>query len=102
MQSPKLSASEGQHVAQMTVRTLQTLRNEANFDLFWANVEIDRKQFDIGEPQLSRKRRLPRRLDDGTAIPEFISDCKQYYRQQYYEALGLIISCIKDRFDQID
>ena len=35
LQSPKLSASEGQHIAEMTVRTLQTLRNDTNFDLFW-------------------------------------------------------------------
>ena len=85
----------------MTVRTLQTLRNNTNFDLFWVKVETIRKEFDVGEPQLPRKRRLPRRLDDGNAEPEFISDCKQYYQQQYYEALDLIISCIKDRFDQI-
>ena len=101
LQSPKLSASEGQHVAEMTVRILQTLRNDTHFDLFWEKVEVVRKEFDVGEPQLPRKRRLPRRFDDGNAEPEFFSDCKQYYRQQYYEALDLIISCIKDRFDQI-
>ena len=97
LQSPKLSASEGQHIAEMTVRTLQTLRNDTNFDLFWVKVETIRKNLML----VNLKRRLPRRLDDGNAEPEFISDCKQYYRQQYYEALDLIISCIKDRFDQI-
>ena len=57
----------------MTVRTLQTLRNDTNFDFFWAKVETIRKEFDVGEPQLHRKRRLPRRLDDGNAEPEFSS-----------------------------
>ena len=59
-QSPKLSASEGQHIAEMMVRTLQTLRNETQFDLFWMKVEATRKEFDVDEPQLPRKRRLPR------------------------------------------
>ena len=101
LQSPKLSASEGQHIAEMTVRTLQTLRNETHFGHFWIKVEATRKEFDVDEPQLPRKRPLLRRLDDDIAEPEFLSDCKQYYRQMYYESLDLIISCIKDRFDQI-
>ena len=74
LQSPKLSASEGQYVAEMTVRTLQTLRNDTHFDLFWAKVEVVRKEFDVGEPQLPRKRRLPRRFDDGNAEPQTASN----------------------------
>ena len=34
LQSPKLSASEGQQIATMTVKTLQSLRTDSNFDLF--------------------------------------------------------------------
>ena len=34
LQSPKLSASEGQQIAAMTVVTLQSLRNDSHFDLF--------------------------------------------------------------------
>ena len=73
-QSPKLSDSEGQHIAE-TVRILQTLRNETHFDLFWMKVEA--KVFDVDEVKLPRKRRLPRRLDDGIAEPECFSDSKQ-------------------------
>lgn len=40
LQSPKLSASEGQHIASMTVTTLETLRNETNFKLFWQKVNL--------------------------------------------------------------
>ena len=35
LQSPRLSASEGQQIAAMTVKTLQSLRTDSNFDLFW-------------------------------------------------------------------
>ena len=57
LQSPKLSASEGQHIASMTVTTLETLRNETNFKLFWQKVNLLRASFDIEEPKLPRKRR---------------------------------------------
>jgi len=40
LQSPKLSASEGQHVASMTVTTLQTLRSEPNYKLFWQKINV--------------------------------------------------------------
>ena len=49
---------------------------------------------------MPRKRKVPRRFEDGTAQAEFFSDCKQYYRQQFCEALDLIVNSIKDRFDQ--
>jgi len=35
LQSPKLSASGGQHVTSMTVTTVQTLWSEPNYKLFW-------------------------------------------------------------------
>ena len=50
LQSPKLSASEGQRIAAMTVKTLQSLRSDSNFDLFWRKVEITRQKFDIDAP----------------------------------------------------
>lgn len=38
LQNPKLSAAEGQEVAKLTVITLQSIKNERNFDLFWAKM----------------------------------------------------------------
>ena len=101
LQSPKLSASEGQRIAAMTVKTLQSLRSDSNFDSFWRKAEITRHKFDIDAPELPRKRKLPRRLDDGNAEPEFSSDCKQHFCQQYFEAFNLIVNSITGRFDQI-
>ena len=43
LQSTKLSACEGQRVAAMTVATLQRIRDEGSFDLFWKKVESDRQ-----------------------------------------------------------
>ena len=55
LQQPKLSSVEDHEVAMLTVKTLQYLRTDENFDLFWQKVEKMRYQFDIAEPQLGIK-----------------------------------------------
>ena len=100
LQSQKMSASEGQHVASMTVTTLQSLRNDDNFALFWQKIEIIKKDLDIEDPKLPRKRKVPRRYEDGNRQAEFDTDVKAYYKKIYYEALDLIINCIESRFNQ--
>ena len=69
------------------VRTLQTLRSVESFDLFWLKVTNSADSFDVGEPQLPRQRKIPKRYDDGLADSDFHADPKAYYRQQYFEAL---------------
>ena len=100
LQSQKMSASEGQHVASMTVTTLQSLRNNDNFALFWQKIEIIKKDLDIEDPKLPRKRKVPRRYEDGNGEAKFDTDVKAYYKKIYYEVLDLIINCIQSRFDQ--
>ena len=85
----------------MTVKTLQSLRTDSNFDLFWRKAEIARQKLDVNDPELPRKRKLPKRFEDGSAEPEFSSDCKQHFRQQYFEAIDLIVNPINARFDQL-
>ena len=57
---------------------------------------------DIEEAALPRRRAVPGKLDCGTAAPEYFQTPKQLYRAIHYEALDLIVSLIKDRFDQRD
>ena len=79
LQSPKLSASEGQHLAKMTVGTLQSIRNDRSFNLFWKKVEQERQSVNVVEPHLPTRRNLPRRLDDGQSDGDFPSDPKAFY-----------------------
>ena len=101
LQSSELSASEGQQIATMTVKTLQSLRSDSNFDLFWRKAEITRQKLDVNDPVLPRKRKLPKRFEDVNAEPEFSSDCEQHFHQQYFEAIDLIVNSITGRFDQL-
>ena len=82
LQSHKLSASQGQRLAAMTVATLQNIRNDESFNLFWQKVEHERHSLDVEGPQLHRRRKVPRRMDYGNAEGEFPVDPKMLYRHQ--------------------
>ena len=99
LQTPSCSAATGQDVAKMTLTTLMSMRSDECYDLFWKEVALLADQFDVEEPQLPRRRRHPKRYNDGLSghHPETVKDL---YCQYYFEAIDAVISCIKDRFDQ--
>ena len=100
LQEKNYSASEGQMTAEQTKRTLASIRNEENFDNFWGKVSKLASEVDVNDPVLPRRKKVPRRFEEGTAPPEYHSDPKDMYRQVYYEALDLLVQTIEDRFDQ--
>ena len=85
----------------MTIKTLESIRNEESFDLFWEKLEKDRDSFEVGSPVVPRKRKVPQRFEIGTsAVDNQPTTSKILYRQQYYEALDLITNCVRSRFEQ--
>ena len=107
LQNPKLSAVQGQDCAHKTVITLERIRNEESWNLFWDAVVAKATKLGADDPKLPRRRNAPKtKMNDyfgygeGEAThPETPQDM---YRKPYYEALDLVITCIKDRFDQND
>ena len=66
LQHASLSAAEGQKIASMAVATFKSLHTDDDYDLFWKQAVQITEQLEVSEPQLPRKRRLPRQYDDGT------------------------------------
>ena len=99
LQSKRMSAAEGQ-LASMTVKTLQLLRTDENFSLFWTKVLKLTNDLEVDEPALPRRRKAPKRYEIGSSEGDFPLEVEAYYRQIYFEALDLIICGIQDRFDQ--
>ena len=100
-----LSACEAQELAEMTVKTLNSIRDDESFKLIWQRVIQESKSRGVNEPQLLRKGRAPKTIEEcigGTAQPEFQMSVEDHYRMIYYEALDLVTLCIKNRFDQQD
>ena len=100
LQTASMSAAEGQKIADMTVRTLQSICSDENFLLFWKLINQKASDHGIDEPVLPRQRKRPRRYEDGASEGDFSDSVEHLYRRTYYEALNLVISGIKERFNQ--
>ena len=62
IQKPTLSAGGCQSLASLSIKTMQKLRSDNSFDLFWTNVNFKADKLEIGPPELPRKRRRPARF----------------------------------------
>ena len=103
LQDPKISAAEGNAIAQDVIKTLSKDRNDNAYNLFWERVCKKQNELNVNDPSLPRKRRLPRRLEDGSAeMYYFPFSPKDHYRQIYFQTLDAAMNCIKERFDQPD
>ena len=100
LQNPKLTAADAHSIAELTCCTLEQIRNEESFDLFWEKLMLMQEKLDNSLPTLPRKRRAPERFRGGSGEAFFHDDPKQYYRAQYFEALDLVLNFVKKRFDQ--
>ena len=99
LQASRLSASDGQGMASATIKALEGIRNEKEFEIFYTEVETSAKGVNVEEPVLPRQRKPPKRLDSG-ALPHKYQSCQEMYRATYFEAIDLITTGIKSRFDQ--
>ena len=100
LQSKTLSACKGQKLVNITLATLQSIRSDQCFDLFWQYVESRQSIVDVSPPELPRRRKVPHRFEVGETPTEYPASAKDYFRKLYFEGIDLIIAATKSRFDQ--
>ena len=100
LQSTRLSATEAQKIVVMTVKTLESLRTDENFEKFWTRTLQKSSDAGVDNPELPRRRTTPRRFEVGQSEGHFSDDIETQYRVIYFDALDRVTSCIKSRFDQ--
>ena len=61
-----MTAAEGEGLASTTIATLSKCRSDDAYDFFWKKVEYSCQSLDIEEPTLPRRRKLPKKLDEGS------------------------------------
>ena len=91
LQDPTLTASEGQQCAELMCITLSNTRSSELFDLFLEKVLSYQRRYDVEDASLPRKRRAPSRFEIGCSEGYHHGSVKEYYCQQYFECLDLII-----------
>ena len=111
IQSEDMSAVSGLHLAELTIETYRGMRTDENAALFFnTTVKKASNHSFITKPTLPRKRRRPNyksilnymQLDgyDNVENAHHPANAEDYYKQQYFEVLDLVISSIKERFEQ--
>ena len=103
LQSEKMSAVSSKRLAMLTVETISNLRNSESFDDLYDLClrEIPNIKF-VEEPVLKRKRKKPKYsllhyLEGYESRSEAPHD---HYRKQFYQAIDVLISSVRDRFDR--
>ena len=98
IQAKPISIQDAVKAAHTTKVSYEGMRKEEVYSQFYDQV-VEDATGKTEEPVLPRCRRAPKRLDGGAAPAQF-GTVKEYYRQQYYELLDLLIGELDSRFDQ--
>ena len=104
LQATQLSAVDAQRIARNTVSTLESIRSDQNFNLFYEKVKKFAHDHDVDEPSLPRKCKPRMTIENyfSTTESDHPETPEDEYRRKYFEAIDLVVSCIKNRFDQDD
>ena len=86
----------------MTLQTINSLRSESEFELFWQKTVQQAEVLEITQPSLPSKQKQPaKRLNENEAsIYDEVPDIKTFYRRIYFDAIDTVTNCIKTRFSQ--
>lgn len=99
LQAVKTTVHDATKAVNLARNYYTDLRSEDKFSEFFKGVCLGAREIEyIEEPKLPRRRRVPKRVDDGSASQHFPSDVEEYYRSQYYEVLDLMNCELVDRF----
>ena len=86
------------------IRYLTSMRTEDAFDRVYREAASCCKDLDLGSPSLPRKRRRQRKIGDYLRVTSAATDHEwdsplQYYRQQYYRVLDLVLERASSRLN---
>eukprot|EP00731_Ephydatia_muelleri_P034281 Em0054g4a len=71
LQHKEYSAAEGQEISSLTVKTLESIRNESSFDMLWDKIELRRQALEVDPPVIGRKNFVLALPDFALALPDF-------------------------------
>ena len=94
-----MAAVSGQRLANLAKQTLTKIRTDQSLDHFYAIIARKSEGL-LGEPTLSRKRRIPARLEVGAGAPSYPQTAKNHFRRAYYEPIHLNVRAIYQRVNQ--
>ena len=100
LQGKDTTIQEAVEAAKLTESYLRRLRSDEEYTKFYRKVLETSKDL-TDEPVLPRKRKIPRRINDG-ADPHQHETTEDLHRQHYFQALDEVVNELTRRFDQRD
>ena len=70
--------------------------------MFFEKIRASKRKLEINDPKLPKERKSSSHYEEGEAPVEFVSTVEEHYRQIFYEAVDMVVSCIRDRIQQKD
>lgn len=100
LQSKDISAQDAFKAASLTKAYYQRKRNDENFDEFYSYVLQEAGKIEhVEEPKLPRRKKVPRRIDDGAENHVYLTP-KAHFKHNFFEVIDWIIAEISNRFNQ--
>jgi hypothetical protein len=100
LQGKDTTIQEAVEAAKLTESYLRRLRSDEEYAKFYQDA-LQASQDLTDEPVLPRKRKIPRRINDG-ADPHQCETPEDFHRQHYFQALDEVTNELSRRFDQQD
>jgi hypothetical protein len=102
LQGEVVLLSNARNAASSTISTLKSYRTDAKFDEFWSATEHATCELDLEPPHVPRRRKVPKRIDDGTSDGDFPDSPEAVHRPIYFQLIDLLQTELKDRFASND
>ena len=107
LQSEKVSVVSSQNMASLNLKTLQNMRTQEDFELFFNLVTKQDEKLLVDELHLKRKRKVPKYSilqyfngQETTSEAHHPATVEDEFRQIYFDALDHITNVIKETFNQ--
>ena len=97
-----MMAIEAHHFSGLCIEVLQHMRTDQDLKSFWKLSLSTQTLLNVNDPVLQGKRLRPRFYEDGPIGHFFFDIHELFYKQIYFECLDVVVSALKDRFQQSD
>ncbi|CAF3343574.1 unnamed protein product [Rotaria sp. Silwood2] len=100
LQKPDLPLTQASVQVKITIDSLESLRNENEFNRIWNETLNICVINDSDEPSERRRRKIPERLGGGDVVATTLCVKDSYLVNSFYAVLDAIILSIKERFNE--
>ena len=98
LQKKTMTLSDARENVSNVVSSLKSMRCESHFTDIWGDVTRLADNLNLPKPELPRRRKLPRRIDDGGLAHHYDNPCTYHRVESWYTCIDAVVTQIEERF----